>query len=405
MSDVQWLFVVLTALYAVECLCWLRRGGVAFSTWWGRSWRRQHPGALAGNPSGGFIFASPLPPLGALFVAHQSPLSLSPEGVLAFVATNVNPGWRPAQSDRFVAWSDLREVRARGRKVLVNGEPLFLAATSGLARQLVAELKRLAALPAGGRSEAVVAFVTRTLDTKAIATRQAEWRPRAAPVRWLANVLVVYVFALAPTAIWFLGFALCWHWLLPGLLALTVTTATLFARAHRALYPAAGDERFTHALTIALAPTSAMRAHDALSRPLLETFHPLAVAWELLSLRASTAFARRLLRDLRHPALPRCPSDSPAGRRVEEFFRQTLLAAAEDFLKRQGLSLEELGRPPQPGDESVRAYCPRCEAQFTQAEGNCADCGGLALVAFAPARLEAEGSGSHARQSFGRLPS
>jgi spore maturation protein SpmA len=39
-------------------------------------------------------------------------------------------------------------------------------------------------------------------------------------------------------------------------------------------------------------------------------------------------------------------------------------------------------RPPVPSEESSRAHCPRCEAQFTSADGRCADCGGLALVAF-----------------------
>ena len=52
-----------------------------------------------------------------------------------------------------------------------------------------------------------------------------------------------------------------------GLLALTCGTAFRFARAHRALYPQAEDDRFTHTLTILLAPTSAMRALDALSLP------------------------------------------------------------------------------------------------------------------------------------------
>lgn len=386
MSEVQWLFVVLAALYAIECLCWLRRGGVAFTTWRGRSWRRQHPDALAGNQSGGFVLAPPVPPLGTLFVAHQSPLSLAPEGVLAFVATNVNPGWRPAQSSRFVAWSDVREIRAHGRRILVNGELLLPTASTGLARHLSAELKRLTALPAAARPDALVTFAAGSLDGKAIGARRAEWRPRAAPVRWLANALVVYIFGLAPAAIWLFGLGHCWLALLLGLLALTITTATLFARAHRALYPAAVDERFTHALTIALAPTSAMRAHDALSRPLLETFHPLAVALDLLDRQAATAFARRLLRDLRHPALPRCPIDLPAAQRTEEFFRRTLLTASEEFLTRHGFDVEELCRPPQPGDSSVRAYCPRCEAQFTQAAGTCADCGGLALVACASAR-------------------
>ena len=48
--------------------------------------------------------AAPLPPLGTLLTANQFPLSLSPETALAFVSTNVNPDWRPAQSGRALPW-------------------------------------------------------------------------------------------------------------------------------------------------------------------------------------------------------------------------------------------------------------------------------------------------------------
>ena len=382
MSDVQLLFVVLAALYTWECLCWLRRGGVAFSSWLGHNWRAKHPAALAGNQNGGFVLAAPLPPLGTLFVANQLPLSFSPDGVLAFVATNVNPGWRTAQSGRYLSWSEVRDVRVRGKKLLINSELLIHAATPGLARYLASEIKRLGALQPAGRPEAIEGIVKATLDVKAIEARYMDWQKRARPVRWLANLLVVFVLGIAPTLIWSIGFTLTWRWLLLGLVAFTVTTAIMFARAHRALYPDAHDERFTHTLTIALAPTSAMRAHDALSRPLLEAFHPLAVAKVFLNASAFNGFARRIVIDQRHPALPLCPNEQPPAQAAEKFFRQQFLAAAEQFLTQQGIEPAKLCRPPAPSEESSRAYCPRCEAQFTSADGQCVDCGGVALVAF-----------------------
>ena len=382
MSDVQWLFVVLAILYALECLCWLRRGGVAFSSWRGRHWAALHPAALAGNQNGGFILATPLPPLGTLFVANQFPLSFSAEGVLAFVATNVNPGWRPPQSGRFFAWSEIQDVRARGRKLLINDELLIQATTTGLARYLASEIKRIVALKSAERARAIEKMVIASLDVKAIEKRRTDWHKLARPVRWLANLLTVFIFGITPALIWSLGFALTWLWLLLGLLALTVTTAILFARAHRELHPDAIDERFTHTLTIALAPTSAMRAHDALSRPLLETFHPLAVAKLLLSDSAFKRFARRTMIDVRYPQLPFCPNEQPTAQTTEKEFRQILLAATEQFLTQHGLKLIELCRPPARSEESSRAYCPHCEAQFTSVDGQCADCGGLSLIEF-----------------------
>jgi hypothetical protein len=201
-------------------------------------------------------------------------------------------------------------------------------------------------------------------------------------VRGLSNALLGYVFGVAPVVIWHFGFKLSWLGLLAGLLGLTSATAFCFFRAHRALYPDAEDERFTQTLTILLAPTTAMRAHDALSRPLMEGFHPLAIASVLLPEKDFRDFARRVLLDLRQPALPPCPNDNQAARETELQARSALRSAAEEFLKKAGVGPGDLCGPPAPADESCRAYCPRCDAQFITVEGKCADCGGLDRVPF-----------------------
>ncbi len=382
MSDVQLLFVVLAALYLWECACWLRRGSVAFVTWLGRDWRAVHPGALAGNPNGGFILAAPLPPLGSVFIANQLPLSLSPDGVMAFVATNVNPGWRPAQSGCFARWEKLGAVRVRGKKLLVNGELFLVAATSGFARHLKAELQRLVKLTPAERETTILEMLRGTFDLRAIESRQREYQVRSPAVRRLSNALFGYLLLVVPGLIWYFGFGLTWLGLLLGLLSLTIATAIFFCRAHRALYPNASDERFTLTLTIALAPSSTLRAHDALSRPLLENFHPLAVAKQLLPDNEFRTLARQVLLDLRHPARPWGISEQSELVATEAYSRNALLTATEEFLNLNGLTPDELGRAPAPADESCRSFCPRCSVQFTTLRGECADCGGLAVVEF-----------------------
>lgn len=385
MSDVQWLFVVLAALYGWECTGWLRWGAVALTSWSGRRWTLRHPGALAGNQRGGLVLAPPLPPLGTQFVASQYPLSLSPEGVLAFVATYPHPGPRIAAGGAFFRWADVRKVKAHGKKLRVNGTLFLTAASPGVARQLRNDLQQLAQQTAAERTESIHQILKRTFDAQAAAVRRDDFRHRSRPVRWLANLLVLYVFAVIPAAIWHFGFLRTWLGLLLGLLTLTLTTATLFYRAHRKLYPDAEDERFTHTLTIALAPSSAMRAHDALSRPLLENLHPLTAAQGLLGDDAFREFAQAVWRDVRHPALPNCPSNDPAAIATEQFFREAQRQALEGFLKVHRLNPHELCRAPQPTEAASRAYCPRCETQFATPDARCADCGGLALVAFTKA--------------------
>jgi hypothetical protein len=382
MSDLQLLFLVLAALYAWECACWLRRGSVAFTTWLGHRWRAKYPGALLGNQRGGFVFAAPLPPLGTLLTANQFPLSLSPETALAFVSTNVNPGFRPAQSGRALPLDAIREVRVDGKKLVVNGGVWLVAPSTTYARFLAGRVLQLAKLKPAQREKAVRELAAASFDTQAVERRWQEFRAQSRQLRWLGNALVAYVFVVAPTVVWFVGLRLSWLGLLAGLFALAVATATLFRRAHRALYPDAEDERFTYTLTVTLSPANAMRAHDALSRPLLDEFHPLAVAKVLLPPADFPNLARRMLLDLRHPVQPVCPCPDSAARAAEAYWRGALREAMEALLSRSGLDPATLCRPPNRLDATCQAFCPRCQAQFTTSGSACADCGGLPLVPF-----------------------
>lgn len=382
MSDVQYLFAILGVLYFWECACWLRRGGVAFSTGTGWRWRVQHPATMLGNQTGGFVLAPPLPPLGTIFTAQQFPFSLGPEGVLLFVSPNVNPGWRPAQSSRFLTWEETAQLRVAGKKLLVQNKKIFAAPTVTFAAHLFKTLTTIATLPREQREAAIKKNLQDGFDSNQIEVLRRDFNQQIRPIRLLANALILLVFVVAPALIWLIGLKTVWLGLLIVLLGLTITTATFFARLHRKLYPVAADERFTHSLIIALAPASTMRAHDLVSRPLLENFHPLAVAKNLLASDDFNHFTRRILLDLRHPVPPTCPNSLASAVATEAFHRRHLLEAAEVWLTENKLSPDELCRPPVPTDESCRAYCPRCESQFISTSGQCADCGGLALVAF-----------------------
>ncbi len=331
MSDVQLLFLVLAALYAWECACWLPRGSVAFVTSFGRKWRTRHPGALAGNQRGGFIFAAPLPPLGSLLTANQCPLSLSPEAVLAYVSTNVNPGWRPGQSARFIRLNEIRKAVADGKKVRVNGEILLKLASPTLATHFASQLERLRKLDLSQRAAAIDTLARDSLDTEAVECRWRQFLSVTKSLRILTNTIVACLFIFAPAIIWYFGFKLSWLGLLLGLFALTSATATLFHHAHKELYPPADEDRLTHTLTILLSPLTAARAHDILSRPLVETFHPLVVAKVFLPAIQFRDFARRILLDIRYPALPVCPGDAAGICSAESFIARRIAKGRGKF--------------------------------------------------------------------------
>jgi len=382
MTDVELLFLVLALIYASECACWLPAGSVAFRTWLGRRWRPVHPGALLGNQQGGFLFAHALPPLGTLVIGNQFPLSLSPEAVLAYVASAINPAGRPAQTAKFFRFDEIRSVAANSRKVLINGELLLKASSPTYAVHLAERLRQLReALPAA-RAAAIRELLRRSLDTAAIEQRWQEFRKETTEVQWLTNGLFAFLFLLAPILIWRLSLSRCWPEIVAVLLAFTGVIAWKFRRVHKAFYPAAEDQRFAHFLTVLLSPATSIRARDILSRPLLETYHPLALARVFCPEQTFADFARSALREIRHPALPECPRDEALALAAEVFWRAGLRESIEAFLKQSGLDPETLMQPPVPADATCRAYCPRCLTQFDINEGVCEDCGGLRLVSF-----------------------
>ncbi len=380
MSEVESLLLVLALLYGIECLGWVRRGAVVFRTCWGTAWRAVHPSLYLGGQRGGVVFAYPLPPLGGIVLSSQLPCSLSADGLLAFVATGVNPGGRPPQRGSFLKWEQIETLIAEGKALKINGQVWFKFGSAHAAAWLATALKRIKQLPREQRGAAIRELLGTTLDPEAA---RAEWRaaqPEICRLRRWANSLVVFMFVVVPLLHRYVGLKTCWPVVVAGWLGHTVTIAILFQRAHARRYPVAGEERFTHFLTSLLAAPTAARAHDLLSRPLLERFHPLAVAQALGDGAVFREVARHMIRELRQPALPLCPTGSAEAEVTERFTRETMRELVEAMVRRAGLDPDTLLVPPVPLDATCRSYCPRCEGQFMAETGNCEDCGGIPLL-------------------------
>jgi hypothetical protein len=386
MSDVELIFVILAVIYGWECACWLRGGTLAFRTFFGKGWQAVPPGKLLGNQHGGFIFANPLPPLGTLLQSGTLPVSFSPDGVLAYVASHFNPGPRPWQSGRWIPFEKLETVTAKGKWVLANGQRLVHTGSNHSATRLVELLSALKALRPDEREGRIRSFCEAGFDSGVLDQSWETLQELSRSLRWLANGLFLLVFAAAPLAIWLAGFRLAWPGLLAGLLALAVGIAVLFLRAHRQLYPKLDDERFTQFIIVLLSPANAIRAVDLLTRPALEAFHPVALARKFFTPAVFETFASRCVRDLRHPARPEFASNDPAARNTENWFRRVQLESVEKFLSGHGVGASKLVLVPAKAESGCVSYCPRCLAQFTVREGVCEDCGGLPLAGFEKGR-------------------
>lgn len=382
MGDLESLLLVIAAIYLTECAVWVRRSSVAAQQGWGSQWRLRHPGVVLGNAYGAIVFANPLPPLGTVLPGHPFPVSLSPQAMLSFTAVCLDAGGRPPQAARWLRYADAQSIVTEGKSVLVNGTSFVKVSSPTAARRLAGLLRELKALSENDRAAAIRRALAATLDAKAARQRWEEFQSRSASLRWLGNLLFVYLFVMAPGLIWYFGFRLAGLWVAAGLLAQTFTIGWHFWRAHGALYPGGSEERFAPFLTMLLAPPTAIRAHDLLARRLVENFHPLAVAAAFCPGAPFQRLARRVLLDLRFPVLPAAPSSEAAVVQTEERFRGVLLEECEQAVERAGRKPSELAQPPARSEATHRSYCPRCDAQYEVEKGICADCGGRALAAF-----------------------
>lgn len=383
MGELEGLLLVVGIIYLSECLVWVRRGAMAFASGWGQSSKIRHPGALAGNQRGGLLLTNPLPPLGDIFIVAQFPLSLSPEGAFAYFAPCLNPAGRPVQTAKYASWEDLQALQIDGRKVFAAGAVFLITVSTFAARHAGDLLQRIRKLPKADRTSAIQKALSESLDTRKVSERLRDYRKRSNPIRLLANLLFVYLFLIVPPLIWHFGFGVLGLCLLLGMLPQTVALALLFRNAHKALYPDGGEERFKPFVTMLLAPPAAIRAPDVLGRHLLEAFHPLAAAKILCSPNRFRDLARQTLIDLRYPLFPVCPTTDRAPVETERWFRATTLAAVEEYLRQEGLKVNELVAAPQPTEPANLSYCVRCGTQFVTREGACADCGGRPLEPFA----------------------
>jgi hypothetical protein len=394
MTDLELLFLVLGIIYIWECAWWARRGSVGFRTWLGLRWKVAHPGRLLGNQRGGVVFAHPLPPLGTLLTGNPWPLSVSGEAVLAYIPPSIDPAGRAPQSAGFFLFEQIQEIGASGKQVRVNGQVLLRAASATFASYVAETLEALRKTAAPDRARAIQKLIESTFDTKAIKERWAQFRRETVRLRFMANLLFSYLFLAAPMLTWRLGLSATWMELVAGLLVCTSIIAVLFHRAHKRLYPGAEDERFTNFLIVLLSPASAIRAHDLVARPLLERFHPLAIARVFCAETTFLRLAEGFLRELRYPALPQCPRPEPAAQATEHYARGLAKNVLEKFLRRNSFVPDESLRPPAPSDRTCLSFCPRCHAQFTTQTGFCQDCGGIDLVAFSVERNRKEPAAS-----------
>ena len=224
------------------------------------------------------------------------------------------------------------------------------------------------------RAELIERVLNDATSGEHLRSRLAALRANSVGIRWLSVVLAVHLFALWPALVSWLGIRAIWPVILIELVVLQCLICWCYVRARRVL---AGEGRQSPSVVIfALSPPAAARAMTALTRDLAADVHPASAILRLCPIEDARAFAAHARRTARFRG------DDAEGIPEAEWFAARW-AARLDALLEETIGLATVPIAPAHDGES-QSYCPRCWTQYTAAAGTCAECGDIALVAFAP---------------------
>jgi hypothetical protein len=395
-TEGQTLLLILALLYFAECLIWVKKQSVAFVSSSGRRWRLASPISWLGNANGAILILNPLPPPGRVFLSHLMPISISPSGVCAFNSQTLASGSRHStQTGEFVPFSAIKKVTTDGSYLAVNGQKFAKCATPKQAKALAGIVERLAEAKVSKREQLVKAWIADHFDdTKATKLRN-EAEKEIDSIRFACSLFLVFLFVGAPLLVSFFGLEQMIIPVAGAMVLFAVWIAIMFFRAHRRFYPADSLERLENLLKMILCPPVSLRAADVLTKNLLARFSPVAVA-SVLEGPGEKQFVRAFVLDLQYP-LKHEITDEKAVETIDWMNAQQLRSCLS-LIERVDRFNDVLGPTEREGD-SV-SYCPRCGVQFVVEKGQCPDCPGVELVAFADhefnaARRASRGSNAH----------
>lgn len=381
MGDLESLALAVCAIYSADCLVVVRRGTALLSRWTS-TWRFHRPGGVLANARGALALVNLLPQYPCSFSTALPCLSLTEEGLASWTPFSMEKSGRPAQGGQCFRWEDIQSVSVDRRTIRINNTVFLKARSSTEAIRIGQELKTLKGLTTKARAEALQRDTREAFQRRLLEDRMSELRGALSRLPILAWILWISVFGITPALIFFYGLASVGWWILGTIYLQSWVTAIFVFRGHRKLYPLDEDDRFVRWLSAALAPLSAIRAGDDISRLALERFHPLLLTQTFCSADEFRSVAGSILRDLHFPILPNSPGAGEFFDRVVSQSHERWKLETEKFLTQVGLPPSTL-LPPPPKQESVDvAYCPRCLDSFADLKAVCRDCGERPVVPF-----------------------
>ena len=386
MTEGQTLFAILSLLYLSDCLVWIGRRTVLFSSRWCHRWRVIWAGDYFGNNDGSIALLNPLPFLGSNFSGHWVPVSISPTGVCAFTLQALQGNTRPLQTGVVLPYEEISDSRAEGKHLLINGSRFAKCGTMEQAEFIAELIRRVSSESTKKREELIRESLVVQFAKDHAFNRFAHVSDLATELRLPCSAFFIFLYLVTPIMVSAYGLS---RFVIPVaiiMLLSAVLVSIKYFRAHKTLYPAQSHERLTNLVKMILCPPAAIRAVDLLTLDAMVRFHPLVLA-HLLLRSDSLSFARVVISDLKYPI--RNDLTDPQALSVVSWHAACELDACTKFLESQNVTiLHDLLAPPA-WDGVSSTYCPRCSCQFATCSSECPDCPGVELLPFSVAQTSA----------------
>jgi hypothetical protein len=359
------LFVLLGAVYLLECLRWVGRRTLLI-----RQWPLNRPTVVeamrvAPQLDRALTIGFPFPPFGSVLECEPFPFEVGPSGFLVR-APDAIPGEVPTQLDLWVPWAEVGALKVEGKELFLGSRRIAVLHSTRAAlrvhsccRRWASELPRT--LPGWDDARDVEAL-------RAALARWDEWR-------WLqqltASGLWVAIFAgfsaltfatEPPPILGVFGFVVAW-WLI------CVVTTALWIR--QVLPRDAWPGRWQWFITLA-SPVSLLRAADLVERELLWGADPATAVVATVPSQVARDTLEQWRRELRwrvrRPALASTDSTVLSN---DAWYVEALLGRLGQLVDGLGGTAAKTG---------TGKHCPRCLTGYQDTATACSECPGVALV-------------------------
>lgn len=387
MTEGQTLFVILSLLYLSDCLVWIGRKTVLFSSRWCYRWRSTFFDEYFGIAEGSVALLNPLPPLGSNFLGHWIPISISPTGICDFTIQTLKGKTRAFQTGMVLRFEEIFEAKTEGKYLFLNGSRFTKCCTIEQAAFLAELIKNVSSSPTKKREKLIREALVVQFSKDEALNHHSRVNNLTDGIRWTCSAFLIFLYVITPMIVRTYGLT---RFIIPVAIVMFISSffiSVTYFRVHKALNFSHSHERMSNVLKMVLCPPTAIRAVDLLTLNSMSRFHPVLIASILLGPDILT-FAHAVIADLKYPIYH--DLDDPLALSIVSWYAAYELETCTKFLEEEySTTLAELLAPPS-WDGLSSVYCPRCSSQFTTQLGECPDCPGVALVPFPDTQTSGE---------------